>query len=54
METLYIGEWQTCHSRAACRLSCRRRADEAAEVTLWRNKYETLARLYSQLRTEHF
>lgn len=23
------------------------------QVTLWRNKYEALARLYSQLRTEH-
>lgn len=23
------------------------------QVTLWRNKYETLAKLYSQLRTEH-
>ena len=23
------------------------------QVTLWRNKYEALAKLYSQLRTEH-
>jgi uncharacterized protein (UPF0335 family) len=23
------------------------------QVTLWRNKYESLAKLYSQLRTEH-
>jgi hypothetical protein len=23
------------------------------QVTLWRNKYDTLAKLYSQLRTKH-
>jgi len=24
------------------------------QITLWRNKYEALAKLYSQLRTEHW